>query len=170
MNAYTKLAKETINYYLNTGKIMGLPNDLPPEMLVNKAGVFVSLHCLGSLRGCIGTIEATTDNIALEIQQNALSAALEDPRFEPLTKDNLENLVISVDVLNPAQLIKSRKELNTKQYGIIVETDNNRGLLLPDIEGVDSVEQQIEIACQKAGIDPLVDKFKIYKFTVTRHE
>lgn len=170
MNPFIKLAQQTIEYYLKTGKILALPDDLPAEMLAQKAGVFVSLHYLGKLRGCIGTTEATTDNLAAEIRQNALAAAFEDPRFEPVTIDELKHLVISVDVLNQAQLIKSRKELDVKKYGIIVEAGYKRGLLLPDIEGVDSIDQQIDIACQKAGINPEIEKFKIYKFTVTRYE
>lgn len=170
MDPYIKLAKDTIEEYLKTGKLLELPQDLPKYMVNNQAGVFVSLHRLGGLRGCIGTTEPTTDNIALEIRQNALSAALEDPRFEPLELNELADLQISVDVLNPAQLIKKQTELNVKKYGIIVEHGYKRGLLLPDIEGIDSVTEQIEIACQKAGINPLKDKFDIYKFTVTRHE
>jgi AmmeMemoRadiSam system protein A len=170
MDSYTKLAKETIETYLNTGKIITVPAGLPLEMLNQKAGVFVSLHRQGRLRGCIGTLEATTDNIASEIVQNALSAALEDPRFEAMDKSELKDLEISVDILNPAVKIKDRSELDIKKYGIICQSGRNKGLLLPDIEGISSVEEQIEIACQKGGINPLEDKFDIYKFTVTRHE
>jgi AmmeMemoRadiSam system protein A len=170
MDPYIKLAKETIEKYLKTGKIMDLPEDLPKEMLEKKAGVFVSLHRLGGLRGCIGTIEPTTDNLALEIRQNALSAALEDPRFDALRKDELQDLEIAVDVLNPAKKIKDQSELDIKKYGVICQSGYKKGLLLPDIEGIDSVDQQIEIACQKGNINPQKDKFDIYKFTVTRHE
>ncbi len=170
MNTYTKLAKDTIEHYLKSGKTMAVPEGLPKELLLAKAGVFVSLHRLGQLRGCIGTLQATTDSIAQEIMQNALSAALEDPRFKPLEANELADLEISVDILNHAVLIKDRQELDIKKYGIICQSGYKKGLLLPDIEGVDSVEQQIEIACQKGGINPLRDKFEIYKFTVTRHE
>ena len=170
MDFYTKLAKDTIEQYLKLGKIMAVPKGLPKEMLLNKAGVFVSLHRQGQLRGCIGTLQATTDSIAQEIIQNALSAALEDPRFNPLEANELPDLVISVDILNPAELIKDRKELDLKKYGIICQSEYKKGLLLPDIEGVDSIAEQIEIACRKADINPNKEKFDIYKFTVTRHE
>lgn len=170
MDPYIKLAKVAIETYLNSGKILAVPAGLPNEMLKNKAGVFVSLHPHGQLRGCIGTIEPTTKNIAAEIIQNALSAALEDPRFEPMDKGEIKDLEISVDILNPAEKIKDRSELDIKKYGIICQSGDNKGLLLPDIEGIDSVEQQIQIACQKGGIDFAKDKIGIYKFTVTRHE
>ncbi|MCX6745192.1 MAG: AmmeMemoRadiSam system protein A [Candidatus Parcubacteria bacterium] len=170
MDSYTKLAKDTIEQYLTSGKILAVPEGLPKEMLLDKAGVFVSLHRQGQLRGCIGTLQATTANIATEIIQNALSAALEDPRFNPLQKQELADLEISVDILNPAALIKNRQELNLKKFGIICQSGYKKGLLLPDIDGVDSIDEQIDIACQKGGIDPLKDKFDIYKFTVTRHE
>lgn len=170
MDPYIKLAKDTIETYLNSGKILSVPAELPKEMLINKAGVFVSLHRAGQLRGCIGTLEATTDNIASEIIQNALSAALEDPRFDLLVKSEIEGLEISVDILNPAEKIKDRSELDIKRYGIICQAGYKKGLLLPDIEGISSIEEQIDIACQKAGIDTSKEKFDIYKFTVTRHE
>jgi len=165
-DSYIQLAQETLTAFFEKRQLKNL--SLSPELLNKKAGVFVSLHLSGQLRGCIGTISPTTKNIAEEIKQNALSAAFEDPRFMPLTKNELKNLEISVDVLNPAELIDSKSELDPKKYGVIVEAGNRRGLLLPDIEGVDTIDQQIEIACSKAGID-LSEKFKIYKFTVTRH-
>ena len=170
MDIYIKLAKDTIETYLNSGKIMAVPAGLPKEMLTKQAGVFVSLHRHGQLRGCIGTLEATTENIAAEIIQNALSAALEDPRFNALDKSEIEDLEISVDILNPAEKVKDRTELDIKKYGIICLSGHNKGLLLPDIEGISSVDEQIEIACQKGGINPQKGKFDIYKFTVTRHE
>ena len=170
MDIYIKLAKDTIEYYLKIGEVMTIPVGLPKEMLTNKAGVFVSLHRHGQLRGCIGTLEASTKNVASEIIQNALSAALEDPRFNPLDKKELSDLEISVDVLNPAEKIKDRSELDIKKYGIICQAGYKKGVLLPDIEGIDSVDEQIAIACQKGEINPHKEKFNIYKFTVTRHE
>jgi AmmeMemoRadiSam system protein A len=170
MDPYIKLAQDTIESYLNSGKILEVPAGLPKEMLTHKAGVFVSLHRHGQLRGCIGTLRATTANIASEIIQNVLSAALEDPRFDPLSAKELKDLEISVDILNPAEKIKDKSELDIKKYGIICQASYRKGLLLPDIEGISSVEEQIDIACQKAGVNPLKEKFDIYKFTVTRHE
>ena len=170
MDPYIKLAKDTIEYRLKVGKLYRLPADLPKEMLTKQSGVFVSLHSQGQLRGCIGTLESTTANIAEEIRQNALSAAFEDPRFNPLESNELADLAIAVDILNQARLIKDRDELDIKKYGIICQSGYKKGLLLPDINGIDSVPEQIEIACQKAGINPLNEKFEIYKFTVTRHE
>lgn len=170
MDSCTKLAKDTIEYHFKTGKLLPLPLDLPKEIMAARAGVFVTLYKHGQLRGCIGTLQATTANIAEEIRQNALSSAFEDPRFDPLEQDELSELELSVDILNPAELIKDRSELDVKKYGVICQSGYKKGLLLPDIEGVDSVDVQIEIACQKAGINPVREKFNIYKFTVTRHD
>lgn len=168
MDPYIKLAKDTIEHYLKSGKIMSASKKLPVKMLTNKAGVFVSLHRQGQLRGCIGTLQPTTENIANEIIQNSLSAALEDPRFQQLRKEELADLEISVDILNTAELIKDKTELDIKKYGIICQFGYKKGVLLPDIDGINSVEEQIDIACQKAGISKNED-FAIYKFTVERH-
>jgi AmmeMemoRadiSam system protein A len=170
MDSYIQLAKQAIFNHFGVKQLGTQPLNLPKEMLTKRAGVFVTLYRQGKLRGCIGTLEPTKKNIAAEIEQNALWAALEDPRFDPLSVNELNDLVISVDVLNPSIVIKDIKELNPKKYGVIVEAGRKKGLLLPDIEGVDNVEEQINIACEKAGIDPEKEKFLVYKFTVTRHE
>ncbi len=138
------------------------------ELLSTRGGVFVSLHKFGELRGCIGTIAATTDSLAEEIIQNAISASTGDPRFDPVTPDELPYLTVHVDVLNPPEAC-SREMLDPKRYGVIVETSNRRGLLLPDLEGVDTVEDQLDISCRKGGIDPN-GSFRISRFTVTRYE
>ena len=173
MDPYIELAKETISTFLKENQIIKPKENLPKEMLETKAGVFVSLHKKSdhSLRGCIGTFLPTRENIAQEIIHNAISASCEDPRFIPLSSLELNDLEISVDVLSEPERIKSIDELDPKKYGIIVKsTDGGAGLLLPDIEGVKTVDDQISIACQKAGIDPSFEKFSILRFTVFRHK
>lgn len=169
MDQYIKLAKDTLENFFSAGELPVNLKNLPKELLHKKAGVFVTLYKKGRLRGCIGTFTPTTPNVASEIRQNAISSAMDDPRFLPLEKVELPDLKISVDVLNPPELIKDLSELDPHKYGVIVENGSRRGLLLPDLEGVATVSEQLAIACQKAGIDP-DNQYKIYKFTVTRHE
>jgi AmmeMemoRadiSam system protein A len=134
-----------------------------------RAGVFVSIHKKnGELRGCIGTFQPTTANVAEEIIQNAVSAATNDPRFDEIREDELDDLEISVDVLSPPEPVDSLKELDPKRYGVIVQSGWRRGLLLPDLEGVDSVQQQVEIAMRKAGIRP-GEPITLYRFEVKRY-
>jgi len=172
MNVYTNLARQSIAYYFKNKKVMLTPDDLPINLLNCRAGTFVSLHNKdGALRGCIGTLIPTKKNIAQEIIYNALAAAFDDNRFEPLQEKELDSLVFSVDVLSEPEPTNSIKELNPKKYGVIVQTKDGRsGVLLPNLEGIDSVEQQISIACQKAEIDPNKDKISLFRFTVERHE
>jgi AmmeMemoRadiSam system protein B/AmmeMemoRadiSam system protein A len=162
-----KLARETVESYVSRGEIPH-PKKIPAEMQ-GKAGVFVSLHKSDELRGCIGTIEPGEDNIAHEIIKNAISAATGDPRFFPVTADELPELEYSVDVLTESELINSEKELDPKKYGAIVEAGWRRGLLLPDLEGVDTVEKQLEICRMKAGIGPN-EPVKLYRFEVKRYK
>ena len=133
-----------------------------------RAGVFVSIKKSGQLRGCIGTFEATTKNVAEEIITNAISSATGDPRFPPVAPDELKELSYSVDVLTKPVPVESQDQLNPKKYGVIVECGFRRGLLLPDLEGVDSVDQQIAICRQKAGIEP-DELIKLYRFKVKRY-
>jgi AmmeMemoRadiSam system protein A len=137
-------------------------------MLKKKAGTFVSIHENGVLRGCIGTISATRKNIAEEIVGNAISACSRDPRFDPIRPDELKWLDISVDVLSEAEDIESVEQLDVKRYGVIVSQGMRRGLLLPDLEGVDDVEDQIRIAAKKGDID-LNRKYRLQRFEVIRH-
>ncbi|HOP94493.1 MAG: AmmeMemoRadiSam system protein A [Dictyoglomaceae bacterium] len=164
----TSLAREAIKVYLEKGKIIFPPEDLPQE-LKRQAGTFVSLHkkSTGELRGCIGTIIPTTNSIAEEIVQNAISAATQDPRFLPVTLQELNDLEISVDVLSPLEEIDDINKLDPKKYGVVVEKGWRRGVLLPDLEEVDTIEKQLDIALAKAGISPY-EKFKIYRFSVKR--
>jgi len=166
-SAYVKLARETIENYIKQGKIITLPLDLPKEMINQKAGAFVSLKKYGELRGCIGTFMPTQKNIAQEIIKNAVSAAVEDPRFSPVNVSELEDLTISVDVLSIPEEIKDISQLDPKKYGVIVSSGYKKGLLLPDLEGVDTAEEQVDIAKRKAGIYP-DEKVKLYRFEVKR--
>jgi AmmeMemoRadiSam system protein A len=155
--------------FIRTGTYTKLPQELPKEMLSRKAGVFVSLKKYGQLRGCIGTISPVTESIAKEILRNAVSAAIEDPRFPPVSVDELDDLVYSVDVLSEAEPITYIDELDVTRYGIIVSSGRKRGLLLPNLEGVDTVEKQISIARKKAGIYDNED-IQIERFEVVRHQ
>ena len=167
-SAYVRLAGETIENYIKQGKIINPPLGLPEEMINQKAGVFVSLKKNGNLRGCIGTFMPTQENIAQEIIKNAISAAVDDPRFSPVNVSELEDLSISVDVLSAPEEVKDISQLDPKKYGVIVSSGYKKGLLLPDLEGVDTVEYQIDIAKGKAGIYP-GEKVKLYRFEVKRY-
>lgn len=162
-----ELAIKAVREYLTRRQIIESPHPIPPAMQ-NSAGVFVSIKKHGQLRGCIGTYVPAQPNIAQEIIRNAIYAATDDPRFPPVTTEELPELTFSVDVLSPSEPVESPSQLNAKKYGVIVEKGMRRGLLLPNLEGVDTVEEQIAIACQKAGIDSQED-FKIYRFTVNRY-
>lgn len=173
-DAYVRLARKSLESYIRERRVIPIPEDgdadsLPQEMKKEKAGVFVSIHEHGKLRGCIGTIRPVTSCIASEIIRNAISASTEDPRFEPITEDELDWLEIHVDVLGKAEPIESPDELDVKRYGVIVSRGMKRGLLLPDLDGVDTVEQQIDIARQKAGIGPK-EAVKLERFEVVRHQ
>ncbi|MDO5476183.1 MAG: AmmeMemoRadiSam system protein A [Eubacteriales bacterium] len=139
------------------------------ELFSRQAGTFVSIHKNGNLRGCIGTIGPTCDSIALEIAQNAVSASTRDPRFSPIRPEELDELEITVDVLGDTEKIESPAELDVRRYGVIVTKGRRRGLLLPNLEGVDTVEEQISIALQKAGLDTDEENYSLERFEVVRH-
>lgn len=168
-DAYVTLARLTLESYIREGEAIDVPNNLPKELLQEKAGVFVSLKKHGELRGCIGTISPTTNNIAQEIIQNAVSAGTGDPRFFAVEEDELEELQYSVDVLMKPEAIESADQLDVKRYGVIVRSGYKSGLLLPNLEGVDTVEEQLEIVLQKAGIARNQD-YKMERFEVIRHK
>ena len=168
MDPYVKLAYDSLEYYLKHQRYMKIPDGLPEEMLVRRAGVFVSLKKDGQLRGCIGTIEGITSSIAEEIIRNAVSAGLGDPRFYQVSLEEFPMLNISVDVLGVSFPVLDRSVLDAKKYGVIVSLGVRRGLLLPNLEGVDSPQEQIEIALQKAGISPTED-YELEAFEVVRH-
>jgi AmmeMemoRadiSam system protein A len=143
------------------------PGELSLEMR-ERAGVFVSLKKHGQLRGCIGTFEPTQSSIAEEIIQNAISSATGDPRFSPVSPSELDGLDYSVDILTHPEPVEDKAQLDPKRYGVIVAAGRRRGLLLPDLEGVESVDMQISICRQKAGIMP-AEPVKLYRFEVRRY-
>ncbi|MDO4804040.1 MAG: AmmeMemoRadiSam system protein A [Lachnospiraceae bacterium] len=171
MDSYVLLAKNTIERYIKERKVYRpSAEELTEEMVNGRAGAFVSIHENGDLRGCIGTIAPTRDTLAEEIIANAISASTRDPRFPAIRREELPFLTINVDVLKEAEPIESEAELDVKRYGVIVEQGYRRGLLLPDLEGVDTVEYQVEIAKRKAGIFDDDEPVKLYRFEVVRHE
>jgi AmmeMemoRadiSam system protein A len=169
MHKLVKLAKNTVEEYVKNGDIYFPDLEEYKEYLNVRKGVFVTLHKGKELRGCIGTYLPTRKNIIEEIIMNAISAATEDPRFPPVSKNELDEITYSVDILEEPEEVKDITELDPNLYGVIVVKGFRRGLLLPQIEGVDTVEEQLRIAKLKAGIHPQDNDVKIYKFKVTRY-
>lgn len=171
MSIYVEWAKEVIESYIKHNRIPENMKFRNNESLTKKAACFVSIHLKnGSLRGCVGTILPYEETLYEEIRNNAISASTRDTRFYPVSVDELEELEISVDVLSEIWEVEDRNILNPKKYGVIVEKNGKRGLLLPDLEGVDSVESQLRIAREKAGLFGYTnDEVKISCFTVTRY-
>ncbi len=165
---YVMLARKAVEKYVRFGKVMEAPRGLCREMYSRKAGVFVSIKEYGSLRGCIGTVQPGEESLAEEIIRNAISAASRDPRFSPVGEEELDRLTITVDVLGAVEKISSPAELDVKRYGVIVASAGSRGLLLPNLAGVESVQEQISIAKRKAGIDERED-VELERFEVERH-
>lgn len=167
-DSYVRLARNTIETYIRTGEIINPPENLPQEMFFKKAGVFVSIKKEGGLRGCIGTLSATCPSVAEEIIRNAISASTKDPRFAPVEPAELDMLTISVDVLGDMERIDSPAMLDVRKYGVVVTKGRKRGLLLPNLDGVDTVEEQIAIAKRKAGINER-EAVSLERFEVVRH-
>ena len=163
-----RLARETIEKYVLERERNIVPDWVPTEMTERRAGVFVSIHKEGRLRGCIGTILPVYGSVAEEIIHNAVSASTRDPRFDPIRPDELDKLEINVDVLTKPEKIESKDELDVKRYGVIVTAGGKRGLLLPDLDGVDTVDEQVDIAMRKGGISPR-EKITLERFEVIRH-
>ena len=168
-DCYRALARQALEFAVRNDSMFPLPKDLSDELLKNKAGAFVSLHKNGRLRGCIGTIQPTQKNVALEIIQNAVSAGLNDNRFEPVTVYELPFLTYKVDILSKPESISGVEELDVKRYGVIVSSGYKRGLLLPNLDGIDTVEEQVAIARKKGGISEK-EPIKLERFEVIRHE
>ena len=167
-NAYVRLARASVESWVRYRRRIGVPEGLPEEMLDRRAGTFVSLHKDGRLRGCIGTIGATRRSIAEEIIENGISACSRDPRFTPVRPDELSRLEISVDVLGDLEPVGSPEELDVKRYGVVVSRGVKRGLLLPNLDGVDTVADQIRIAREKGGIRES-EPYTLERFEVVRH-
>ena len=187
MSYYTFLAKTAVETYVKERKIITPPSNLPSELKNRKAGVFVTIKNKNNLRGCIGTYLPIRKNIAEEIIYNAIAACTEDYRFNPIQKSELPYLSYTVYILNKPELVKDINELNPKKYGVIIKTapivSSNKtdvifdghlpfksGLLLPNLEGIDTIEKQLSLACQKGGIDPQNEKIIIYKFSAEKYE
>ena len=166
---YINLARNSIKNYILYNRKIEVPKNISDELINKKGGVFVSIHEHDRLRGCIGTIYPTTTNIAEEIINNAISAATKDYRFEPISKEELDYLEINVDILGEKEIINSLDELDIKKYGIIVTSGYKRGLLLPDIEGINSIDEQIKIARKKGNIEDN-EEITIERFEVIRHK
>jgi len=185
MHSLVKLAKNSVETFIKTEQMISPPDDLSEEFLNRRSGTFVTIENRGQLRGCIGTYLPIRQNIAEEVIQNAIAAAKEDYRFGPIQEEELPDLSYTVYILDKPELIKNIFQLDPKEYGIIVRTIpmveekdevtfNGRlsykaGLLLPDLEGIDTPEKQVSIACQKARIDPKTEKFLIYRFTAEKY-
>ena len=168
MHPLVKLAKDAVELSIRGHKVLAVRDeDLTPEMK-ERSGVFVCLKVRGMLRGCIGTFEPAEKNVASEIVRNAVSSATCDPRFTCVGENELADLEYSVDVLTAPEQVKGPGELDPKRYGVIVQAGNRRGLLLPDLEGVDTVEEQVNIAMQKAGI-PRGTPLTLFRFEVKRY-
>lgn len=164
-----RLARQVLERYFSGHKDIDIdPEEVPDEFAARRAGVFVSLKKHGQLRGCIGTIEPVQDSIIEEISENAVSAAIRDPRFYPVQPDELAELDISVDILTAPEPVGSLDGLDPKKYGVIVSSGGRRGLLLPDLEGIDTASEQVAIARQKAGIGP-EETVKLERFEVIRY-
>ena len=187
MNPYVELAKKAVESYVEREEIIEIPDDLPKEMIEKKSGTFVTIKKDEDLKGCIGTYLPIKESVAQEIIHNAVAAATEDYRFGPIQKEELPSLSYTVYLLGKPELVKDIKELNPQKYGIIVKTTPigspdrtdvvfnghavaKSALLLPDLEGIDTTEKQVLIACQKGGINPTREKIIIYRFTVGKHQ
>lgn len=164
---HVRLARAAIEAWVKERRIIDAAEEFKKE-LQGRAGAFVSLKKKGELRGCIGTFQPTRETLAEEIISNAISAASRDPRFPPVGPDEIDELEISVDVLSDPEAVDDIAQLDPRRYGVIVQRGSRIGLLLPDLEGVDTVEQQLEIARRKAGIGEH-EPIQIYRFTVDRY-
>lgn len=175
MDKYVELAKIAIETYIKTGEIIDVPKGLPDEFYNVRKGAFVTIYkkngASKDLRGCIGTFLPTKESVTKEIIDNAISSAVEDYRFASISEAELPSLEYEISLLNPPEAINTIGNLDPVRYGVIVKCDDGRtGLLLPDIEGVETPEHQISIACQKACIDPGLEKIHLYRFTVEKRK
>lgn len=166
-NGYIALAKESVSYYLRHQTSLPCPADLEAPLKA-RAAAFVSIKKNGRLRGCIGTLEPQQENLAREIIENAVKAATKDPRFDPVSVDELDDLDFSVDVLTPLEKVEDASQLDPKRYGLVIKSGGRQGVLLPDLEGVATVQDQIRLCRAKAGIGE-TDPQEFYRFQVRRY-
>ncbi len=165
----TDLARKAVEEYIVSGREAEIEEEELPEILKRKAGVFVTLKKGGKLRGCMGTFKPVQKNAAYEIISNAMTAAENDPRFPEVEKEELNEISISVDILSEPEAVRNKSELDPKKYGILVKGGHQTGLLLPDLEGIETAEKQLNIAKRKAGLAEDTE-VEIYRFTVSRFE
>ncbi len=168
VDPYVALARSSIAAYVREGRRIAPPPGLPPELTSRTGGAFVSIKKGGELRGCIGTYQPTEENLAQEIIANAILAATQDPRFPPLRPEELDEISLTVDILSPPEPCAAA-DLDPRRYGVIVESGWRRGLLLPDLAGVDTANDQLRIARLKAGLGP-EEPCQLRRFTVERHK
>lgn len=169
MHPLVQLAKETVELYIREKKIREVREEEFPDELRVQAGVFVCLKIAGMLRGCIGTFQPAERTVAHETVRNAVSAASCDPRFPCVRADELDSIEYTVDVLDPPEPVAGKEDLDPKRYGVIVQAGGRRGLLLPDLEGVDTADEQVSIAMRKAGI-AAGSPVRLFRFEVQRHQ
>ena len=169
MNPYIELAKEAVENYIGERKVIEPSKSLPKEFFERKAGVFVTIEKDGRLRGCVGTYLPVRGNIVEEIIHNAIAAATEDYRFGAIKKAELPRLSYIVYILQKPEKVSDIAELDPKKFGIIIKAGERSGLLLPELEGVNTVVEQIAICCEKGGIMLKQDNVEIYKFTVEKY-
>jgi len=165
------LARQAIERFVRHGERLELPEDLPDD-LERQAGAFVTIRRQGTLRGCIGTTQPTCPTVAEEVIRNAISAATRDPRFRPVSAEELDSLDVKVDVLSEMELVRELDQLDPKRYGLLIQSEidfRKRGLLLPDLEGIDTVEDQVHwTRYHKAGITDPDEPVQMYRFEVIR--
>jgi AmmeMemoRadiSam system protein A len=163
---FVSLAIHSVKHQLEKGRSLPCPNPLPEEMH-GQAGTFVSIKKNGLLRGCIGTIQPKYANLAEEVIHNAIKAASEDPRFPAVEIQELKELTFSVDVLTTPEKIKDTTSLDVNRYGLIVQSENKKGLLLPNLENIKTIDQQLKVCLKKGGIKK-TDNYELYRFEVKR--
>ncbi|MFW5961888.1 MAG: AmmeMemoRadiSam system protein A [bacterium] len=165
----TDLARRAVEEYIISGKEVEVEEKELPPILKKEAGVFVTLKKNGSLRGCMGTFRPVQKNAAYEIISNAMTAAENDPRFPEVQKEELNEIKISVDILSEPEQVIDKSELDPKKFGILVKGGHQTGLLLPDLDGINTAEKQLDIAKKKAGLREDAE-VEIYRFKVSRFE
>jgi len=169
VHPFITLAYQAIKIYLETGQVISAPDPLPENIAEPGAG-FVSLHSADNkLRGCRGTILPTEPNLAEAIIRTAISSAIDDPRFPPMTFAEVPGLIIKIDILSPLEPVLDVNSLDEKVYGVLIQSGQRRAVLLPNIAAVESVPHQLELVRRKANLSP-DEPAELFHFTVTRYE
>jgi len=170
-----KLARRIVEEFVATKNIPQIKKEELEDNLLKyfeeQGGTFVTIHKKdGNLRGCIGTIAPVQNNVIEEITRNAVSSCSQDPRFYPVQTEELDSLVYSVSILQPPEPIDSIEKLDPQKYGVIVSSSfNRRGLLLPRLEGINSIQEQLHHAMAKGGIRPN-EKISLHRFETVEYK